>query len=76
MGGDRERTDLQARATVGNDREELEALVLGVDGPAFTRARTEGRLLSIAEAAGFDARKLVPLPGCAAQDGSALGTGS
>jgi predicted ATPase/class 3 adenylate cyclase len=38
-----------------NDREELEALVLGVDGPAFTRARTEGRLLSIAEAAGLDA---------------------
>jgi hypothetical protein len=30
-----------------NDREELEALVLGVDGPAFTRARTEGWLLSI-----------------------------
>src|SRR3954454_2527045 len=37
-----------------NDREELEALVLGVDGPAFARARTEGRLLSIAEAAGLD----------------------
>ena len=39
-----------------NDREKLEALVLGVDGPAFARARTEGRLLSIAEAAGLDAR--------------------
>ena len=39
-----------------NDREELEAPVLGViDGPAFTRARTEGRLLSIAETAGLDA---------------------
>jgi hypothetical protein len=36
-----------------NKREELEALVLGVDGPAFARARTEGRLLSIAEAAGL-----------------------
>jgi hypothetical protein len=39
-----------------NDREELEALVLGADGPEFARARTEGRLLSIAEAAGLDAR--------------------
>jgi hypothetical protein len=39
-----------------NDRERLEAVVLGVDGPAFARARTEGRLLSIAEAAGLDAR--------------------
>ena len=39
-----------------NRREELEALVLGVDGPAFARARAEGRLLSIAEAAGLDAR--------------------
>ena len=38
-----------------NDRERLEAVVLGVDGPAFARARTEGRLLSIAEAAGLDA---------------------
>jgi len=37
-------------------REKLEALVLGADGPEFARARTEGRLLSIAEAAGFDAR--------------------
>ena len=39
-----------------NHREELEALVLGADGPEFARARTEGRLLSIAEAAGLDAR--------------------
>jgi hypothetical protein len=39
-----------------NQREELEALVLGADGPEFARARTEGRLLSIAEAAGLDAR--------------------
>src|SRR5436190_694466 len=39
-----------------NHREELEALVLRVDGPAFARARTEGRLFSIAEAAGLDAR--------------------
>jgi tetratricopeptide (TPR) repeat protein len=37
-----------------NDRQKLEALVLRVDGPAFVRARTEGRLLSIAEAAGFE----------------------
>ena len=37
-----------------NRREELEALVLGVGGPAFGRARTEGRLLSIAEAAGLE----------------------
>ena len=36
-----------------NRREELEALVLRVDGPAFARARTKGRLLSIAEAAGL-----------------------
>ena len=39
-----------------NDREKLEALVLRVDGPAFARARAEGRLLSIAGAAGLDAR--------------------
>jgi hypothetical protein len=39
-----------------NHREEFETLVLGVDGPAFAWARTEGRLLSIAEAAGLDAR--------------------
>ena len=39
-----------------NHRQELEALVLRVDGPAFARARTEGRLLLIAEAAGLDAR--------------------
>jgi len=30
--------------------------VLDADGPEFARARTEGRLLSIAEAAGLDAR--------------------
>jgi tetratricopeptide (TPR) repeat protein len=39
-----------------NRRQELEALVLRVDGPAFASARTEGGLLSIAEAAGLDAR--------------------
>jgi hypothetical protein len=39
-----------------NHREELEALVLRVDGPAFASARAEGCLLSIAEAAGLDAR--------------------
>ena len=44
------------QASRPNHREELEALVPGVDGPAFARARTEGRLLSIAEAAGLDAR--------------------
>ena len=33
--------------------EELENLVLGVDGPAFARARAEGRLLPIAVAAGL-----------------------
>ena len=37
-----------------NHRAELEALVLRVDGPAFARARTEGRLRSIAEAAGLE----------------------
>ena len=35
-------------------REELEALVLGGDGPAFASARAEGCLLSIAEAAGLE----------------------
>jgi hypothetical protein len=40
-----------ARARV--HREKLEALILDVDGPAFARARTEGHLLSIAEAAGL-----------------------
>ena len=34
-----------------NVREELEPLVLRVDGPAFASARAEGSLLSIAEAA-------------------------
>jgi tetratricopeptide (TPR) repeat protein len=37
-----------------NRREELEALVLRVDGPAFASARAEGCLLSIAEAAGLE----------------------
>ena len=40
--------------TWDNLREKLEALVLRVDGPAFAQARTEGRLLSIAEAAGLE----------------------
>jgi hypothetical protein len=39
-----------------NDREKLEGLVFGVDGPAFARARTEGHLLSITQAADLDAR--------------------
>jgi predicted ATPase/class 3 adenylate cyclase len=34
--------------------EELEALVLRADGPAFAQARAEGSLLSIAEAAGLE----------------------
>ena len=34
-------------------REELQALVLAVNGPAFASARAEGCLLSIAEAAGL-----------------------
>ncbi|MEJ7792199.1 MAG: adenylate/guanylate cyclase domain-containing protein [Gaiellaceae bacterium] len=38
----------------GNRREELEAVVLRVDGPAFASARAEGCLLSIAEAAGLE----------------------
>ena len=37
-------------------RKEYEALVLRADGPPFARARTEGHLLSIAEAAGLDSR--------------------
>jgi hypothetical protein len=36
-------------------RQEREARVLRVDGDLFTQARTEGRLLSIARAAGLDA---------------------
>ena len=36
-----------------NRREELEILVLRANGPAFARARMEGSLLSIAEAAGL-----------------------
>lgn len=39
-----------------DSRREYEALVLRADGPPFARARTEGRLLSIAEAAGLDVR--------------------
>ncbi|MGL6279552.1 MAG: ATP-binding protein, partial [Gaiella sp.] len=35
------------------NRAEFEAAVLAVDGPEFSRARVEGRLLSIAEAAGL-----------------------
>jgi hypothetical protein len=49
----------QASRPVGrweNRRQELEALVLRVDGPAFASARTEGGLLSIAEAASLEAR--------------------
>jgi hypothetical protein len=54
-----------------NDREELEGLVLGVDGPEFARARTEGRLLSIAEAGGLDARQLAGShPSCKVDDGT------
>jgi glycine dehydrogenase len=41
-----------------DSRKEYEALVLRADGPPFARARTEGRLLSIAEAAGLDSRQL------------------
>jgi tetratricopeptide (TPR) repeat protein len=54
-----------------NDREKLEALVLGADGPEFARARTEGRLLSIAEAgpqralAGSEPRRKAPRRGSA-----------
>jgi hypothetical protein len=39
-------------------RKEVEALVLRADGPTFARARTKGRLLSIAEAAGLDSNRL------------------
>ncbi len=34
--------------------EEFEALVLRVEGPAFARARADGNLLSVAEAAGLE----------------------
>jgi predicted ATPase/class 3 adenylate cyclase len=40
-----------------DSRKECEALVMRADGPAFARARTEGHLLSIAEAAGLDSRQ-------------------
>ena len=43
--------------------EELERLVLRADGPAFSEARAEGRLMSVAEAAG-----LAPAPDEPAQD--------
>ena len=41
-------------------REETEALVLRVDGPAFARARAEGILLSIGEAAGLETAQTEP----------------
>jgi hypothetical protein len=40
-----------------DSRKECEALVMRADGPALARARTEGHLLSIAEAAGLDSRQ-------------------
>jgi hypothetical protein len=40
-----------------DSRKEYEPLVLRADGPPFARARTEGHLLSIAEAAGLDSRQ-------------------
>jgi hypothetical protein len=40
-----------------DSRNEYEALVLRADGQPFARARAEGRLLSIAEAAGLDSRR-------------------
>jgi predicted ATPase/class 3 adenylate cyclase len=39
---------------------ELEGLVLRADGPAFARARDEGALLSVAEAAGFGTAQTEP----------------
>lgn len=39
---------------------ELEALVLRVDGPAFARARAEGGLLSVAQAAGLETAQTEP----------------
>lgn len=36
--------------------QELESLVLRADSPEFSEARAEGSLMSIAEAAGLDAR--------------------
>ncbi len=63
--GDGERAGLiwgavEAEAAAGRvgqwerDRPEFEELLLPVDGPAFASARTEGNLLSIAEAAGVE----------------------
>ena len=37
-------------------REEIEECVLRADGPEFAQARSEGSLMSVAEAAGLDAR--------------------
>jgi hypothetical protein len=51
---------VEAEASVGRvgqwetERAELEALVLKVDGPEFARARAEGGLLTITQAAGLD----------------------
>lgn len=39
---------------------EVEALVLRVDGPAFARARREGTLLTLVEAAGYDTAQTEP----------------
>ncbi len=41
-------------------RTDIEAQVLAVDGPTFSRARDEGRLLSIAEAVGLESAQTVP----------------
>ena len=43
----------------GSHQEQLEALVLRADGPGFSAARSEGGLMSIAEAAGLE-RALSP----------------
>ena len=40
-----------------DSRKEYEALVMRADGPPFAQARTEGHLLSIAEAAGLESRQ-------------------
>ncbi len=42
------------------ERAEIEALVLRADGPAFARARVEGGLLSIGEAAGLETAQTEP----------------
>ena len=61
FGGDRKRTGVQTRPTMGERPRGARSLVLGVDGPAFAGARTEGRLLSIAEAAGLSLGRLAPV---------------